>query len=217
MPSLIITSYSQLTPGLVRLNGEVLFRHPGTDTTSFLKTAYRTLGYSYPKFFKMDTLCKLAFLAAEPLLSDSRVQGGYDPPNVGIILQNSSSSLTTDEKHQETISSRENYFPSPSVFVYTLPNIMAGEIAIRHGIKGENAVHIVPSPDAGLLYQTVTELFINERVQCCLAGWVEEYHGKLGCCLLIVEKSNALISSPENGESIIFDPANIERLFKEIL
>jgi hypothetical protein len=165
----------------------------------------------------MDSLCKLAFLAAEPLLADGRVKETYAANEIGIVLQNSSSSLTSDEKHQESISSHENYFPSPSVFVYTLPNIMAGEIAIRHGIKGENAVHIVPGPDTELVYNTVSELFSSHRIQCCLAGWVEEYHERLTSCLMLVEKTRQPITSNDNAENIIFDPSNIERLFKEVL
>jgi hypothetical protein len=217
MSSFYITSYSQITPGLVRINGDAIFRHAERDPSLFLKAAYRGLGFSYPKFFKMDNLCKLAFLAAEPLLADGRIKGAYVAKDTGIILQNSSSSLTSDEKHQQSISSRENYFPSPSVFVYTLPNIMAGEIAIRHGIKGENAVQVTPEPDPLLLYHTISELFTNKRIDCCLAGWIEEYHETLSACLVVVERSPQLISSGAKGESIIFDPSTIERLFKDVL
>jgi hypothetical protein len=212
---LIISAHCQVSPGLLRLNGNAIFRNGEADPTAFLKAAYRGLHISYPKFFKMDNLCKLAFLTAEPLLSDGRVKRMYPARDIGIILQNSSSSLTTDERHQETIANRDQYFPSPSVFVYTLPNIMTGEMAIRHGIKGENAVHITPAPDPQMLWHNVTELFFSQRIQCCLAGYVEEYHERLTSCLFLVEKSNSSFSSPQTRESIIFDPSNIERFYKD--
>ena len=214
---MIISAYCSISPGLVRLNGEVIFHKEDGDATSFLKSAYRGLHINYPKFFKMDNLCKLAFLTTEPLMSDGRIKNSYPASDIGIVLLNSSSSLTTDEKHQQTITSPDHYFPSPSVFVYTLPNIMAGEVAIRHGIKGENSVMVTPSPDAELIWHTVSELFSNHRIQCCLAGYVEEYRERLTSCLFLVEKSNHSFSSPEKPESIIFDPSNIERFFKDAI
>ncbi len=212
-----ITAYCQVVPGKVLLNGTTVFEHEGPHTVDFLKSAYRGLKIKYPKFFKMDSLCKLAFLTAETMLSDGRVKSGYEPKDIGIFIQNSSSSLSTDEKHQESIASREEYFPSPSVFVYTLANIMAGELAIRHGFKGENAVQVVEKPDPELLSQTVREAFENQRIECCVAGWVEEYRNNLTSCLFIVENSIPINSSTISRESIIFDPANMDRLFKDVL
>lgn len=200
---------------MVRVNGDTIFLSDYEDATSFLKSAYRGMKISYPKFFKMDNLCKLAFLSAEAMLSDGRVKETYAARDIGIILQNASSSLTTDEKHQDSIASRDSYFPSPSVFVYTLPNIMIGEIAIRHGFKGENAVQIVEKPDSKLLFDTISEAFASDRIQCCIAGWVEEHYNNLTSCLFIVEKSGPIISSSGKRENIIFEPSNMDRLFKD--
>jgi hypothetical protein len=175
------------------------------------------MNISYPKFFKMDNLCKLAFLSAEILLKDAELLTKYPSEEIGLIILNSSSSLETDEKHQESISDRVNYFPSPSVFVYTLPNIMTGEIAIRHKIKGENAVLICEKPDPQLIYQQVDELFMRKRASCCIAGWVDAYHEKLSSCLMFVEKEEMVKSYLKQQEIIIFDPSNIERIFKEAI
>jgi 3-oxoacyl-(acyl-carrier-protein) synthase len=128
------------------LNGSIVIKKEVVDPSEFLKSSYRELKISYPKFFKMDNLCKLAFLSAEVLLKDAGLSSRYTPAETGLIIQNASSSLETDEKHQESISDRGNYFPSPSVFVYTLPNIMTGEIAIRHKIKGKTGYSSAKSP-----------------------------------------------------------------------
>jgi hypothetical protein len=216
-PNMIITRYCSINPEKVSVNKTKLLENAGSEPENLLKTLYRHLFIQYPKFFKMDPLSKLAFLSAEILLKDMDVTTRYPLEEIGMILLNASSSLETDEKHQESISDRGNYFPSPSVFVYTLPNIMTGEIAIRHKIKGENAVIISEKPDAQTIFQFVDELFSRKRVSCCITGWVESYHDRLSSCLMLVENEEKAKSFIEPEEIIIFDPSNINRIFKEVL
>ncbi|NTV84540.1 MAG: 3-oxoacyl-ACP synthase [Bacteroidales bacterium] len=212
---MLITRYSAVNPPALLFNGSIVMRNEAADPAEFLKSSYRQMNISYPKFFKMDNLCKLAFLSAEILLKDAELLTKYPSEEIGMIILNSSSSLETDEKHQESISDRENYFPSPSVFVYTLPNIMTGEIAIRHKIKGENGVFISEKPDAGMIFTLVDELFSRKRVSCCITGWVESYHSRLSSCLMLVENEEKAKTVSQPQEIIIFDPSNLERLFKE--
>jgi hypothetical protein len=214
---MLITRYSSIKPPVLLFNGSIVMKQEAGDPTGFLKSSYRQLNISYPKFFKMDNLCKLAFLSTEILLKDADLLTKYPSEEIGLILLNSSSSLETDEKHQESISDRENYFPSPSVFVYTLPNIMTGEIAIRHKIKGENGVFISENPDPKLIFNLVDELFSKKRVSCCITGWVEAYHDRLSSCLVLVENEEKAKTVSQPQELIIFDPSNLERLFKEDL
>ncbi|MCB9252443.1 MAG: 3-oxoacyl-ACP synthase [Flavobacteriales bacterium] len=103
---------------------------------AFLNEAFKNLEISYPKFYKMDNLCKLGFLAAEHLFITA---DKVDHRNTIVFLSNKNSSLQTDRNHFEKIRQSESYFPSPSIFVYTLPNIVIGEICIRHKIMGEGA------------------------------------------------------------------------------
>lgn len=214
---MLITRYSAVTPPVLLFNGSIVLKNEAVDPADFLKSSYRRLNLSYPKFFKMDNLCKLAFLATEILLKDFDLLSRYPSEKIGMIILNSSSSLETDEKHQESISDRSNYFPSPSVFVYTLPNIMTGEIAIRHKIKGENAVLISEKPDPQLIFDQVNELFSRNKVSCCIAGWVEAYYDQLTSCLFLVENDEMVKEDIEPKEIIIFDAANIERIFKREL
>ena len=211
-----ITHYCVIKLPEFKVNGSVIFDHPAAGPQEFLKSAYRNLNIGYPKFFKMDSLCKLAFLSAEVLLKNQEITRRYDAHQIGIILQNSSSSLEVDEKHQESISDSQNYFPSPAVFVYTLPNIMIGEIAIRHKIKGENTVLISEKPDAGQLFNYVDENFLQNRVKCCITGWVESYQGEMSACLMLVEKEETSLSFAEPGELFTFSLSNFERIFKEV-
>jgi 3-oxoacyl-[acyl-carrier-protein] synthase-1 len=137
-----------------------------------LSQFYHDSGMQYPKFFKMDRLCKAGILGAELLLKDY----DYDHENVkadwGIILMNSASSLDNDRRFQETIAT-DNYYPSPSVFVYTLANIVTGEIAIRHKIGGESSFYVVPALDQAIMDEMLQLAYTaNPELTHIICGWV---------------------------------------------
>ena len=127
------------------VDGQEVFRTNAEQTNDeFLTALYKQTGISYPKFFKMDLLSKAGFIAAEYLFNDC------DPDDLRdtcIYLSNYNSCLLTDLKHAENIQSSDAYFPSPSVFVYTLPNIVIGEISIRHKIMGEGVFFLSEKPN----------------------------------------------------------------------
>ena len=119
------------------------------DLTLFLKKIYYTLDLDYPKFFKMENLCKLGIIGVELLVRKNKDLFSRKD-RVGIILQNKSSSLDSDIKHQEGI---ENNTISPAVFVYTLPNIIIGEISIKHKWQSEGVFFVDKEVDYELLSQ----------------------------------------------------------------
>jgi hypothetical protein len=187
-----ITSTSWLCDFECRLDGRLIFYQENFATfADFIKAVYKQEQISYPRFYKMDNLSKLGFIAAELLLRN-KTAGKYLPEETGIVLSNSASSLDTDIGHQETIRDRSAYYPSPSVFVYTLPNIVIGEICIRHKIKGENAFLVSKSFDAGLLFRYVEELFIIGRVKACLCGWTDILVNQFDCLMMLVEEVDEL-------------------------
>ena len=96
--------------------------------------------------------------------------GFLNEDDIAVILSNGSSSLTTDADYQKTINDRDNYFPSPSVFVYTLANVMVGEICIRNNIKGENTVFISKDFDKAFIFDYDDILFKTNRAKVCIAG-----------------------------------------------
>src|SRR5690606_18078970 len=109
---------------------ELVFQSTATGQ-AFLNSAYEALDNHYPKFYKMDALCKLGTIAAHVLL-ETPEKTGYQPEEVGIVLSNKNGSIEADLSYFESAKT----FPSPSLFVYTLPNILIGEISIRNGFKG---------------------------------------------------------------------------------
>ena len=211
---LLITRYIQLQDHRVLLNGIVEYVSEVGSVGKFNRSVYRHYNIDYPKFFKMDNLSKLGFLSAEILLQGTDILKKYLGEEIAIILENASSSLESDEKHQKSIRDRNKYFPSPSVFVYTLPNIMAGEIAIRHKVKGENTVFIFEQFEPEFIDHYVSDLFRNQRVNCCLSGWIECYGDHYQSFLFIIEQEDKIKRFKGLQECVILNTLNVEKLFK---
>ena len=179
---------------------------------AFIKAFYKKEQLSYPKFYKMDNLSKLGFLSAELLIKNSDVLKRYGSGEIGVVLANSSSSLDTDLDYQELIKDKSNYFPSPSVFVYTLPNIMIGEICIRHKINGENAFFICEEFDLGLIRNYVNHLFKQGRVNACICGWIELLREQYHSFMLLVERMPGTLPDDMNDHGI-FSIENLDKIY----
>jgi hypothetical protein len=169
----------------VKRNGKVIFTSEEQNLAGFLGDLHQFTGAKYQRFYKMDALSKLGWLAAELLLDQDYKANGYEPAKQGIILSNANSSLDTDIRYQESMAA----IPSPAIFVYTLPNIVIGEIAIRHGIKGENAFFIFEQFNADFIEQYVSVLLNNNILQACVCGWVDVLAEQYDAALFLVEKT----------------------------
>ena len=150
---------------------------------------YRSLKIDYPKFFKMDDLSKMGFLASELILKDS--ENRFTPrEDVAMVCFNRSSSLETDTLYQKTICNNENYFPSPSLFVYTLPNIVNGEIAIRNKFLGESFFYICKNFDARQIVETVKNTFYDNTITAILTAWIECFEEKKEVFMMWIDNEN---------------------------
>lgn len=192
-----------------------IFHEIFSTFADFIKALYKKENPVYPKFYKMDNLSRLGFMASEIVLRNSRAAELYNKEKIGIILANSSSSLDTDLGYQETIHDKSNYFPSPSVFVYTLANIVIGEICIRHGIKGENAFLISEKFDPALLTHQIIAMFGQGRAEACIGGWVELLKNKYDAFVFLVQK-RSLTAQKEPGTAT-WIPFNEENLLNRYL
>jgi hypothetical protein len=179
-----ITASCVISDLTVFKNGEQRFESREASLNDFLVSAYRYFDLQYAKFFKMDTLSRLGWLANEVLLRDSFDIEKYRPEAVGIVLSNANSSLDTDVKYFETTKS----IASPAQFVYTLPNIVIGEISIKHRFKGENAFFITEQFDAAFMEQYVSSLLDDNILQCCICGWVDVLNEDHNATLFLIEK-----------------------------
>ena len=106
----------------------------GTDLTKL----YREQVGDYPKFFKMDTACKLGFLVAEMLVKEDQDRF-VQREDRAVLVFSRNGSLADDKNYADTMAD----FPSPALFVYTLPNTVTGEIAIRNKYAGETSAFVL--------------------------------------------------------------------------
>lgn len=168
----------------VMVNGSVQkVRSAGKD---MLTEIYRKHIGDYPKFFKMDGLSKLGFVASELLLNSEGCERFVSRDDRAVILFNSTGSYEADNKYQATISDSGNYYPSPSMFVYTLPNIVTGEIAIRNKYFGETSFYVIEHFSEEEIANVCVSTFTNKSTQSILCGWVNYANNEHFCCLMFI-------------------------------
>ncbi len=187
----------------VYLNGGLLWQDEAAGSLQeFLRKAYDRFAGQYPKFHKMDHLCKLGWLAAEVLLREAPAVD-HLPEQVALVLSNRSASLDTDVRYYNTVKD----IPSPAVFVYTLPNIVIGEICIRHGFKGEHIFFTTDRFDTELITAYAEQLLGSGAATACICGWVEVMEQQYEAALYMVERREV-----ENG--LPFTAANVQHIYK---
>lgn len=193
-----ITSYCNIKNNQMYLNGSLLFSDESSSFLEFIRSAYKSENTKYPKFFKMDNLSKLAFMAADVLLKNESLNTEGEN-NIAIVFSNKSSSLDTDRKHQESIQNKETYYPSPAVFVYTLPNICIGEISIKYKLYSENSFFIFDNFNADHLFAYSNSLFSDNKAESVLCGWVEfDDENNYEAFLYLVSKTGTLKHTKQN-------------------
>jgi hypothetical protein len=197
-PALYITAYCSVTRNKISKNGQLVFEQPGS-AEEFLNALYSRSEISYPKFHKMDQLCKLGVLATEFLLKDSGHSEKYGETETGLVLCNANSSLDVDLKYAKTMQTGA----SPALFVYTLPNIVIGEISIRWRFKGENAFFVFKQFDGNFIEKYVKGLFENKLIKNCICGWVDILKEDYKALLFLVETAG-----PEHAMSFTAEKLN---------
>lgn len=192
-----ISSYCSIENNSISLNGEIVFQSNDESFTDFSKAAYKSLKIDYSKFFKMDNLSKLAFLSADLILNN--VIKETNEHDIALVFANKSSSLDTDVKYQKSISNKDEYYPSPAVFVYTLPNICVGEISIKHQLNSENAFFVFDSYPIDFMITYAKSLLQTKKAKKVLCGWVELYQENYKAFLYLVEDKGQM---EHNNKSI---------------
>ncbi|WP_184547680.1 beta-ketoacyl synthase N-terminal-like domain-containing protein [Mucilaginibacter sp. FT3.2] len=197
-----ITAHCIIGNNVVYSNGKAVFENKAADAGAFLLSVYQFLEVKYPKFYKMDNLCKLGLLASEVLLNGSGISERYKENEIGIVLTNSNSSLDADIKYFDQAKTAA----SPALFVYTLPNIVIGEISIKNKFKGENGFFVFEQFDAAFVEQYVAYLLNNNILQACICGWVDLLKDDYQAVLYLVEQQ-------ENQGSVPFTVENINKIY----
>lgn len=166
---LMVLHEVMITPTVVKVdNLDIPVEESGHK---LLTELYRKEIKDYPKFFKMDALSKLGFVASELLLK-VETEPIHNTDSRAIIFFNRSASACNDRHYQHTIEG-DSYFPSPALFVYTLPNIVTGEIAIRNKYYGETSFYVLPERDHSLMESLIENAFEDKSTKSVIGGWLE--------------------------------------------
>jgi 3-oxoacyl-(acyl-carrier-protein) synthase len=112
------------------------------------------------RFGRLDPACQLGLTAVEALGIDFTNQPRAD---IAVCVATNAGSLSTDVQYWRT--RHETGGASPSLFVYTLPSSLVGEIAIRHGLTGPNLCFL---GDGGELLDEAADLLRRSEAAACL-------------------------------------------------
>ncbi|HSI69688.1 MAG TPA: hypothetical protein VK941_05600 [Gillisia sp.] len=191
--SLMIKSYVHIRNNKIFRNGKEIFALESGLETDFLKQAYKKLKLNYPKFHKMDGLSKLGILATAVLIGEETVD-----PTTALVVSNSNSSLDTDLKHFESMKN----IVSPAIFVYTLPNIVMGEISIKYKLQSENTFFI-SNDFNGHLLKDYSEILMNSaRAAAVVSGWIDLKNEEYDVFLCLIDEKGNIPFSAEKLEQL---------------
>lgn len=126
----------------------------------------------YPKYYRMDGLCKLGYIASELLVKKIKENEEDFHPlcDAAVIIFSNLGSFESDCRYEADL---QKGLPRAGDFVYTLPNIIAGEIASKNGIKGLTAVYLIPQKNQMLMDLVVRTAMNAERCRSGIYGWLD--------------------------------------------
>lgn len=198
---MFIRSYIRWKNAVISHNGINIYQLQQAAIREIPAEAYREAGISYPKFFKMDILSRVAFIAAE--LLDIPHDNIPDKTKVGTVISTSSGCIDVDKKFEE---SRQK-IASPALFVYTLPNIMLGELCIRHGFKGAQVCFIEEHPAPSDTFFHVNDLMTRQRADACLCGHIDASEESIDASLIWVTRESGPLAFTEEQLKNIYQGA----------
>lgn len=158
----------------ILLNDKEVYSSDSVDFQDFIRFAFKTVCGPNMKFYKMDRLSKLGYVAAEVLLDGIE----YGEEDCGLILSGVYGSLDTDIRHQQIIDTETDASASPAVFVYTLPNVVEGEISIRHHIKGENTWFWSDDRSLSDVREYAALSMSAQDMKYCIVGHIDFLNGR---------------------------------------
>ena len=170
----------------IKVGKRIVFSSKSTEYGVFIREAFKKLGDDNLKFYKMDNLCKLGYVACGYLLNNVE----FEPEEMGIIVMNAVGSLDTDLDHERIISEQGDALASPSVFVYTLPNVVVGEICIRYKIKGENTFFISEGHESEKTMKYIEKAMERANLHYCITGWCELIGSRYRLNFNLLENTN---------------------------
>ena len=144
---------------------------PANKGASLLTEIFKESLADGSRFFKMDLFSRLAYVAVGLLAKDA--PGEYVPEETGLLIFTLNGSVLADRKHLSTFSKPDEYYPSPAIFINTLPNVVLGEMAVTHRIKGETTLVMLPGRDEETMDSILDATLAATRPSVLITGWVD--------------------------------------------
>lgn len=186
------THHVHITPTEASMDGKTLLTAAnGSTGKAFVTEIYKQLIGNYPRFYKMDLLCRLGFVASELLLKAEGTDPYSTPESRAVALIGHSGSICADRNYLQSFVNPNDYYPSPERFVYTLPNIVTGEIAIRNHYHGETAFYMLPWRDNDIIRQLLCSTLADQATKSIIGGWLncdDEEHFEADINIIIKEQ-----------------------------
>jgi hypothetical protein len=184
-----IVHFSRLTHRALIVDGRTLVELSACEEKNSLvriHLLYKKAAFNYPKFFKMDPLCKAGMLCllpfAEYLNTHPQASEG------GLLFFTDTGCRLTDEEHIRLMNSSS---ASPAVFVYTLPNIILGEWSIFSRWVGYGQCFLMPAFNALYVAQRMAAFKADFPRAPLVAGWCSVNDDFFEGILLICHDSKA--------------------------
>lgn len=183
-----VSSYCHIKLNKCYVNGKPIHSFNCDSIDDFIKEFYKSLALEYPKFYKMDRLAKTAFLGTELLKNECPEILNYGDNQVALLFSNNNSSALTDVNF--LTSYQNGGVPSPSLFVYTLPSILIGEIAIRNKWYGENLFTVAEYFEAEY-FVNYCNILLQKNAEAALCGCLAIDDDKIEAFLFFVTKKDS--------------------------
>ena len=115
------------------------------------------------RFERMDLMSRLGLMAVELLEAGFEHKSSEERDKIGVCVETCAGSLGTDVRFLQT--------PRASIFTYTLPSTVIGEICIRYRLRGPVLCLVAPAPEgSGVLAEAADWLEQNEADACLCVG-----------------------------------------------
>jgi len=122
---------------------------------------------------RMERCSQMAVAAARLAVDDAGLDVSADPTRVGVVIGTGIGGIGAFEKQLDVLRERGPSRVSPHVVGMMIPNMPAGQVAMRLGITGPNDCTVTACAASGHAIARAVDLLRSGAADACLAGGTE--------------------------------------------
>jgi hypothetical protein len=119
---------------------------------------------------------------------------------VAMVFQSENGCLESDVNHQLEVNKKS---PSPAVFVYTLSNIVIGEISIRNKWYGESIFFIDNFDSNKNLLSYSKSLLLSGKAKKIIAAKIEHFDENVFLSCALIDEEGSMPLTDENLKKVL--------------